>query len=325
MRRPWLAPLAPLYAAGSALRWMGVRPKRLGWPVVSVGNLSTGGTGKTPFAIALAGLLKREGVAVDVLSRGYGRRGSGAARVDPAGAAEEFGDEPLVIARAAGVPVFVGRCRHEAGLLAEGIESGRPGIHLLDDGFQHRQLARAVDILLVNSEDLGDCLLPAGNLREPLGALRRATVFAVPVEDEAAVARLRELGLAQPVWRFLREMAVPEVDGPVLAFCGIARPEQFFDGIERTGVAIAARRIFRDHYRFRAADLRVLEGMADRSGARAALTTEKDMARIGTLAEHLGQLPLIPVVLRAVLEDEAHVAVWLRGRLDKGSWPSALE
>ena len=190
-----MLPLVPLYLAGSTLRWAGVKPKRLAGPVVSVGNLSAGGTGKTPFVIALAKLLMAQGIAVDVLSRGYGRTGSGADRVDPEGRAEAFGDEPLLIAREAGVPVFVGAKRLEAGALAE--REFRAQVHLLDDGFQHRQLYRDVDIVLVNSEDLGDRLLPAGNLREPVSALRRATVFAVPSGDDAAVERLRALGLTQ--------------------------------------------------------------------------------------------------------------------------------
>jgi tetraacyldisaccharide 4'-kinase len=309
-----MMPLVPVYAAGAALRWLGTRPKRLGCPVVSVGNLSTGGTGKTPFTIALAGLLKREGLAVDVLSRGYGRRRQGAAQVDLAGTAEEFGDEPLLIAREAAVPVFVARRRYEVGLLAER-EGPVGGVHLLDDGFQHRQLGRDVDIVLMNSEDLADRLLPAGNLREPLSALGRATVFAVPVEDEAAVVRLRGMGWTQPVWRFRREMMVPRVDGPVVAFCGIARPEQFFAGIERVGLKIVGRKAFRDHYRYRAADLQVLERMADRSGARTILTTEKDWVRIRPLAAHLGQAPVATVGLRVILEDEAGIAAWLKLRL----------
>jgi len=312
-------PLVPVYAAGAALRaagfLLGAEPvRRLKWPVVSVGNLSAGGTGKTPFTIALAKLLLNEGMHVDVLSRGYGRRVSGAALVDVAGTAEEFGDEPILIAREAGVPVFVGRRRYEAGLLAER-ESAIRGVHLLDDGFQHRQLARDIDIVLVNSKDLGDRLLPAGNLRESLPALRRATVLAVPVEDDAAVAWLRGLGLTQAVWRFRREMVVPEVAGSVVAFCGIARPEQFFLGIVATGVTIAARRVFRDHHRFRAADLLEVERMADRSGARAVLTTEKDRVRIGDLAVHLGPAPLLTVGLNISFDDPVAVAKTVLARL----------
>ena len=314
-----MMPLVPVYAAGAALRaagfLLGAEPvRRLKWPVVSVGNLSAGGTGKTPFTIALAKLLLNEGMHVDVLSRGYGRRVSGAALVDVAGTAEEFGDEPILIAREAGVPVFVGRRRYEAGLLAER-ESAIRGVHLLDDGFQHRQLARDIDIVLVNSKDLGDRLLPAGNLRESLPALRRATVLAVPVEDDAAVAWLRGLGLTQAVWRFRREMVVPEVAGSVVAFCGIARPEQFFLGIVATGVTIAARRVFRDHHRFRAADLLEVERMADRSGARAVLTTEEDRVRIGDLAVHLGPAPLLTVGLNISFDDPVAVAKTVLARL----------
>src|SRR5271154_1232201 len=114
-----MVPLLPLYAASSALRWAGSQPKRLGWPVISVGNLSAGGTGKTPFTIALAKLLVREGFHVDVLSRGYGRAGTDVERVDPDGSAERFGDEPLLLAREAAVPVYVGAQRFEAGTLAE--------------------------------------------------------------------------------------------------------------------------------------------------------------------------------------------------------------
>ena len=316
-------PLVPVYAAGWALRavgfLLGAEPvRRLQWPVVSVGNLSAGGTGKTPFTIALAKLLVREGLHVDVLSRGYGRRSSGAARVNLAGTAEEFGDEPLLISREADVPVFVARRRYEAGLLAER-ESAVRGVHLLDDGFQHRQLARDVDIVLVNSEDLADRLLPAGNLREPLSALRRATVLAVPVDDEAAVVRLRSLGLTQPVWRFRREMIVPEVDGPVLAFCGIARPGQFFAGIELAGVTIASRRVFPDHHRFRKSELKWLEFLAewmtDRGEALTLLTTEKDRLRIGALAVHLGNLPLLTVGLEISFDDPAGIAQFLRTQL----------
>jgi tetraacyldisaccharide 4'-kinase len=319
-----MLPLVPLYAAGVALRSAGLRVgiepvQRLQWPVISVGNLSAGGTGKTPFVLALVRLLEAMGMYVDVLSRGYGRSGNARAWVNPAGTAEEFGDEPLLIAREAGVPVFVGARRWEAGMLAEAGSQTVRHLHLLDDGFQHRQLARDVDVVLVNSEDLDDWLLPAGNLREPLRALRRATVFAVSVEDEGAVARLRMMGLEQPVWRFRREMVVPEVGGPVYAFCGIARPEQFFAGLERAGLTLVAKKVFRDHYRYTTSDVRALEQFADRMGASGGLvTTEKDRVRIGELAALLGEFPLVTAGLRIVLEDEAGLAAFLRDALKIG-------
>src|SRR5579863_72825 len=124
MRRPWLAPAMPFYAAG--LAWRNLRLRR-GWEtvrhlrraVISVGGLSAGGSGKTPLVIALGKALAARGVGVDILSRGYGRRGGEPARVDPSGTAEEFGDEPLLIARETGVPVYVAPERYDAGVLAE--------------------------------------------------------------------------------------------------------------------------------------------------------------------------------------------------------------
>jgi tetraacyldisaccharide 4'-kinase len=330
MKRPWLLPLMPLYAAGLAMRMagfgLGLLPlRRLRWPVISVGNLSVGGTGKTPFTIALAKLLRREGIHVDVLSRGYGRRSTEVERVNAGGSAEQFGDEPLLIAREAGVPVYVGAQRWWAGRLAEKESAGEPGVHLLDDGFQHRQLVRLADIVLINSEDLGDRLLPAGNLREGLGALRRAHVLAVPREDDAAVDRLKELGLGAPigqqVWRFRREMVVPEIPEtlaaqPVVGFCGIARPEQFFSGLAQKGFQVAEKRAFPDHHPYTRGDVEALCRMAQATGSGALVTTAKDLFRLGSLGSALDEaLPIYAVDLRVMLEDEAGAAAWLLGGL----------
>jgi tetraacyldisaccharide 4'-kinase len=255
------------------------------------------------------------------------------------GTGDAFGDEPLLIAREAGVPVFVGSRRVEAGRVAEdedrnegpsaalrsarddkSVEGGFGGrVHVLDDGFQHRQLWRDVDVVLVSSEDLDDWLLPAGNRREPLGALRRADVLAVAEEDDAAhgiVARLRGMGLRQPVWRFQREMVVPEVRGPVVAFCGIARPEQFFAGLERAGVSIVGRQKFGDHHRFSGEDLAGLREMAARTRAVALMTTAKDRVRLGSRVEELS-VPVLVAGLRVEFENEAGVAEWLLGRLGR--------
>jgi tetraacyldisaccharide 4'-kinase len=313
-------PLVPVYAAAVGLRSLRLRlgleqMRRLAWPVVSVGNLSSGGTGKTPFVIALAQLLQRKGVQVDVLSRGYGRTEKSPAWVHADGSAEVYGDEPLLITREAPAMVYVGARRWEAGRLAESLGS-QTAVHLLDDGFQHRQLARNMDIVLVNSEDLSDWLLPAGNLREGVKALRRATVLAVPVEDDDAVTRLRELGLEQPVWRFRREMNLPEIAGPVVAFCGIARPGQFFSGLEQASVRIAARHVFRDHHRFRPEDLQLLRRLLKDSGAIGFVTTAKDRVRLGNLEVELERVaPLYTAALRIVIEDEAEMAAWLMDRL----------
>ncbi len=233
MRRPWLAPLVPLYAAGAALRARMQPMRQLGWPVITIGNLSTGGAGKTPLTIALAQLLTARGLHVDVLSRGYGRTSRKPARVRIDGTAAEFGDEPLLIARATGVPIYVAPQRYDAGLLAEADTAGQQTdpasriarrAHILDDGFQHRQLARAVDILLLDRADWEDSLLPAGNLREPLRATLRATVIAIPAEDSTLEAELRSWGWNGPIWRLHRRMQVPDISNAAAAFCGIARP-----------------------------------------------------------------------------------------------------
>ncbi len=196
------------------------RPRRLQGPVVSVGNLSVGGSGKTPFVLLLGELLKARGLKFDVLSRGYGRRTRGVAMVDPAGSSQMFGDEPLLIARRLRVPVVVGEDRYEAGMFAE--NKFGPQLHLLDDGFQHRALARDFDIVLVTPEDARDQLLPAGRLREPLAALSRADAVVLtsgassesfPV-DGKLVWRVRRGILpqrrAQPSCSFLRHRPAKE-------------------------------------------------------------------------------------------------------------------
>jgi tetraacyldisaccharide 4'-kinase len=322
MRRRWLAPLTPLYAAGLALRnWRienGTEPvRRLRYPVVSIGNLSTGGAGKTPLTIALALALQKHGLHVDVLSRGYGRQSKLAARVNPNGTAEDFGDEPLLIARGTSLPVYVAPQRYDAGLLAESEQSiseqnHQSIVHLLDDGFQHRQLARNVDILLLNRCDWQDTLLPAGNLREPLSAIHRANVIAIPADVPKLEAELRTWGWQGPIWRLRRTMEIPAVSGPIAAFCGIARPEQFFAGLEAAGLHLAARAAFPDHHRYTASDLDRLISAARAAGATSLITTEKDRVRLGKLASTFpAALPLRTALLRIEIEDQAAAIDWL--------------
>jgi tetraacyldisaccharide 4'-kinase len=278
-----LLPLVPLYQLVLTLRELrlrsGLEPLRhLRYPVVSIGNLSAGGAGKTPLTIALAKLLIAKGFHVDVLSRGYGRQSRLPARVRPDGTAAEFGDEPLLIARQAGPPVYVAPQRYDAGLLAEADvrvqgASDSPTIHLLDDGFQHRQLARDVDILLLNLSDLRDRLLPAGNLREPLRALHRANVIAIPAIESELETELSARGWQGPIWRLHRSIDVPAVDGPIAAFCGIARSGQFFQGLESEGLRLAARIAYPDHHAYTSADLKRLLAAARKAGATSIVTT----------------------------------------------------
>jgi tetraacyldisaccharide 4'-kinase len=284
-RRGWARPLVPLYAAGLRVKEALRRePKKLQWPVVSVGSLSAGGAGKTPVVIALAGLLKDAGWRVDVLSRGYGRDGGEVEAVNVgAGGAERFGDEPVLIAERTGVPVFVGASRFAAGVAAEpktgapcasekqvprfarndNQKSNNNHLHLLDDGFQHRQLARAVDVVVITAEDLDDVLIPAGNLREPLGALARADVVIVREDEVESVAKrvwplLRERAQIWVVRRRLRFPAPLFVFGAGLrpvAFCGLARPEGFAAMLAEAGCGVVETVAFQDHRRYTAADM----------------------------------------------------------------------
>ena len=354
MRRPLLLPLVPLYAAGLALREMrlqrGWEPtRRLTYPVISIGNLSTGGSGKTPMAIALAKLLSARGFHVDVLSRGYGRRSAVPLRVDLYGPVDQYGDEPLLIAHEAGVPVYVAPERYDAGRLAEseratGHEGTLQGgfvtghdfsraetqqeeegplapasaqlVHILDDGFQHRQLARDIDILLVNREDWHDHLLPAGNLREPAQAARRASVLVIPADDPAFEPELRSWGWNGPIWRIRRRMEIPEIDGRVAAFCGIARPEQFFAGLESAGLKLATRTAFPDHHVYTPRDVESLVTRARSDGARGIITTEKDQVRLGKLASAFPfGLSLKTAPLTIEIEEEPIALDWLTARL----------
>lgn len=278
-----LSPLVPLYAAGLAgknRRYEEGRAKvdRLRWPVISVGNLSVGGAGKTPVVIRLVELLREQGFAADVLSRGYGRTGRGVVRVKEDGTAAEFGDEPLLIATQTHAPVYVGAARYEAGLLAEQ-EAHERRVHLLDDGFQHRRLARDLDIVVLHASDFMEPLLPAGRLREPLAALKRAHVLVLREEDRSFEAALREQGLSQPIWWMRRTISVP-ARGRVIAFCGIARPQEFFASLRARGVDLVAEIAFRDHRPYTPSDVRRLLRARRKHGCDGFLTTEKDWVRM---------------------------------------------
>lgn len=278
-----LMPLVPLYAAAVGAKNLAcergwIRQQRLRWPVVSIGNLSMGGSGKTPLTIRLAELFLQRGIAVDVLSRGYGRRGEDVKRVDPSGEAEDFGDEPLLIAQSTGAPVFVGANRCAAGSQAETAATG-PTVHLLDDGFQHRQLARDVDIVVLHRSDFEERLLPAGRLREGFSSLSRAHIIVMRQEDRTLEGELRRRGCNQPVWWIERRLEFPNARR-VVAFCAIARDEEFFAELRAKGVAVLAKRAWRDHHRYTEADLAELIELRRQHQAEAFVTTEKDLVRI---------------------------------------------
>ena len=293
-----------------------LKAHKLSRPVISVGNISVGGSGKTPFVILLGELRKQRGIAFDVLSRGYGRRTRGAMLVDPNGTSRDFGDEPLLIARRLACPVIVGESRYQAGKLAEnnqmvtaaigsptpnhvrtaalGCPPGqRPGpVHLLDDGFQHRSLARDFDIVLVTAEDLRDQLLPTGRLREPLSSLRRADAIVLTEEIDRT-----QLPAGKNIWRVRRSLTLPKAPKNPIAFCGIARPHNFILQLRATGIQPIAQKFYRDHHKYTPSDIRDLLDFQKKSQADALITTEKDAINLGT---YLPQIS--PIIARVEME-----------------------
>jgi tetraacyldisaccharide 4'-kinase len=291
-------PLSAIYGAGVGIRNRmydrgSFHTYRLRGPVVSVGSISAGGAGKTPFLIMLGELLKERGVAFDVLSRGYGRRTKGIALVDPDGSAPKFGDEPLLIARRLGVPVIVGEDRYAAGKFAE--KKFGAQLHLLDDGFQHRRLARDFDIVILTERELKDSLLPGGRLREPRSSLARAT--AIVIMDDVTPDKTPPRP-SQKLWRVKRSIVPPNTAAACLAFCGIARPKNFLTDLAQAGVKVVARREFRDHHQYSAIDVESLFKQAQESGATAFVTTEKDAVNLGDNARRLQPLHVVPVQMQ---------------------------
>ena len=287
-------PLSAIYGgvtgARNALYDRGVLPaRRLQGKVISVGNLSAGGSGKTPFVMLLGELLKARGIKFDVLSRGYGRRSKGVLLVDPGGLPDQFGDEPLLIARKLQAPVMVGEDRYEAGKFAEA--KFGPQLHLLDDGFQHRALARDFDIVLVTPQDATDRLLPSGRLREPLRALRRAD--AVVLASGASAEEFPVDG--KLIWRVRRGILPRDVPPRPVVFCGIARPQNFVLQLRAANIEPVAEAFYRDHYSYGEKDVRELLSLKQRSEAGGFVTTEKDAVNLGAYLSALHPLAVVPV------------------------------
>ena len=277
----------------------------VGCPVVSVGNLTVGGTGKTPMAIRVAGMLRDRGMRPAILSRGYGGKSAAGVLVVSDGrqtlaGPDEAGDEPVLIARRLpGVPVLAGAKRAVTGRYAR--ENLGADVLVLDDGFQHRWIRRDLDIVLLDSRaPLGNgFLLPRGPLREPPEALGRAgaVVFTrsedtAPPSDKGLAAILR----GRPVLRTrIRPVKLVAADGTemplsrlagkrVFAFAGIARPDSFRQTLEGLGADIAGFRALPDHHRYGAEDVRRIERAFGETGAEILVTTEKDGVKLSGLA-----------------------------------------
>jgi len=258
-------------------------------PVVSVGNLSAGGSGKTPFVILLGELLKARGVPFDVLSRGYGRKSKGVRLVEPGGLPQEYGDEPLLIARKLQVPVIVGEDRYEAGGFAESRFGEQ--LHVLDDGFQHRALARDFDIVLLTPQDSTDRLLPVGRLREKLTSLQRADAIVLASGASGESFPLE----GKLVWRVRRGIVPENVPSRPVVFCGIARPQSFVLQLRAANIDPVAEAFYRDHHAYTESDVRELTALKQRSEAGGFVTTEKDAVNLGGRLSALTPLAVVPV------------------------------
>lgn len=319
-------PLSAIFGAGVAIRnalydRRVFQVKKLARPVISIGNISVGGSGKTPFVIALGQLLAERGIAFDILSRGYGRTSTEIAVVDPQGSVAQFGDEPLLIARKLQAPVIVGADRYRAGLLAEQKFSTK--LHLLDDGFQHRRLHRDFDIVLLPQQDLDDRLLPAGRLRESPFSLRRADALVLfdPIDIPHLYTELPSRLRAQ-IFKARRLLTLESTTGKAVAFCAIARPHQFLDGLGTRGQEIAGQLTFRDHHRYQQSDIDRLLDLKKQTSADSFTTTEKDLINLGTLAAQLS--PLMTAGLKIEIESPEQVVRKIVKTLEQNSGQQIL-
>jgi tetraacyldisaccharide 4'-kinase len=327
--------LSSAYGAAAAWRraWYAADPARqhrLERPVISVGNLRVGGSGKTPVVEYIARMLLEAGEQPAVLTRGYARRlaRDGVTVVSDRTAIladlDSAGDEPLMLARALpGVPVLVGADRYLCGRLAE--RRFGATVHVLDDGFQHLELARDVDLLLVAEDDLQDRPMPGGRLRERLTAAAAADAALITAGYDTAAGRIgRAFGIAQ-VFRVTREIGAPRrVAGArdsvvvpsgsrVFVVTGIARPDRFFADISSVGWEICGAIEFRDHHRFDARDIRRMSAEAEKASAAIVLTTEKDATRLAVC--DLGELPVASVPLLVGVEPAGAFRDWLLERV----------
>jgi len=314
--------LSPVsWAVGAIMRaqWSLRQSQRAGVPVICIGNLSVGGAGKTPTAIAVADLLKGLGEQPGFLSRGYGGTIREPHMVDPDhDSARDVGDEPLLLARHAPTVIAADRPKGAAKAAQEGA-----GVIVMDDGFQNPSLAKDISLIVIDAEaGIGNGrVLPSGPLRAPLGfQLARCDALIVigngtAAEPIASWMRVQK----RPV---LAADLVPDEDtswltkAPVLAFAGIGRPEKFFKTIEAEGGKLLGRAAFADHHRFAEADAKRLLGEAKANKAQL-VTTEKDWVRIPDTSGPLGELKSAarPLPVRLRFADESAVNALLKSLL----------
>jgi tetraacyldisaccharide 4'-kinase len=279
-----LAPLGLLYGASVVWKARHAKPYRARAKVICIGNLTAGGSGKTPVALAVAARLQARHRDVFFLTRGYGGTERGPVRVDPEGDAARFGDEALLLARTA--PTIVAGDRAAGAVLA--VAQGA-GVIVMDDGHQNFSLAKHVSVVVVDGEyGFGNGLMiPAGPLRESVAqGLARADAVIV-MGDGSPDLR----GYAGPVLRARLVAEGKEFRGQrVFAFAGIGRPEKFFASLEQAGAIITGRQIFADHHPYRDDEIAALKA---RAGDAQLVTTEKDLVRVG--AKYRQAVAVLPV------------------------------
>jgi tetraacyldisaccharide 4'-kinase len=334
-------PLSPAYSTLMKIRAWAYRngyiaTKRLSCPVISIGNLSLGGTGKTTHVLAIANWLKSQGIRPAVVSRGYGGRAGRGPLVVTDGtnvlvSQRDAGDEPVMMAEAlSNIPVVVGSDRYAGGRLA--IERFGAQAIVLDDGFQHMALFRDVDLVLLPAINFFGTrwVFPGGDLREPVSALSRATAILLTraetlssADQEIGRRELQTMVPGRPVFlsemramRFLSmEGKVEAADAlagePLFAVCALAGPEFFFLILEELETDLRGKVAFPDHYSYKRDDLSKLMAQAGKRGAKALVTTHKDRVKIEPIWRELAASgeELLPI---RVLEIEA--------RPEEGFW-----
>ncbi len=316
------------------------RSHSLACQVVSVGNITLGGTGKTPFVALLAGWMRDRGLTPAVLSRGYKGRFSGPYGIVSDGKrvlldAIQAGDEPYFLAeKLKGVPVIVGSERRVTGRIA--VEHFHANVVILDDGFQHLSLKRNLNFLLIDAScPFGNGkVFPRGPLREPMGQIGRAdALILTKVEGDGNIQilnrKLADRGVGIPVFRTeYRPYGIRALNGgeilplenlqgkKVLAFSGIAQPESFRRTLRGLNCQIVEWETFPDHYQYRQEDVNGLQDRAFRAGAEVLVTTEKDMVRIKSFSS--GPVPVWALCVNHAFRenDGARFEAFLRERMD---------
>lgn len=324
-------PFSPLYGAVMKLRAQLYKRKILvsrsvAVPVISVGNLTMGGTGKTPMVIYLARFLANKGFRPAIVSRGYRGTAKGPVNIVADGtsilmSAEQAGDEPVVIASSLkGAVVAIGRNRHLAA--QQVIDSYDCDLIIMDDGFQHLRLVRNLDLVLFDTDHFAGSsrVFPGGELREPVSALQRCDAFVLTGVTDSNLDRAdkceevllnrfegKPVFRASPVYtEFVRYVifpssintsvvALPEIPPKLLAFSGIAQADRFYKMIEQQGIVLTGTKTFADHHSYQRNDIDDLLRLASKSGANGFITTEKDMIKLSYM--HQTPLPFYVPVL----------------------------